>query len=459
MSKEDVYLGYLGQSFQLKLISQMMTDHKFAGKIIDIMEPKYFDDEYMRLIVSKLKDYHEKYDTIPNYDTLEMIIKTDIKRDVTKDFVLDVIKEVKDADLRDSIFIQEKSLKFCKQQELKKANTEISKILNSGDFERYDDCEELLKKALAVGDGADDTIDVFENLGDVLSDDFRSPVPTGIAGIDSLMGGGLSKGELGVVLSSYGVGKTTLATKFANSAFNEGYNVVQIFFEDNPKVIQRKHLACWTGIELNELVNNKEFIQHTVAKIRKEGKGHLKLKKFPSDGTTMNHIKQYLRSLISDGMKPDIVLLDYIDCVCTTEPGREEWSGEGKIMRQYETMISELDMVGWTFVQGNRSAIDQEVIGGSQMGGSIKKGQIGHFIMSVGKTMDQREDGLATISILKSRFGKDGIIFQDVAFDNGRVYINTEETGGMTLLEHRHEKEKERSAQVTRAIEAAKAKN
>ena len=34
-----------------------------------------------------------------------------------------------------------------------------------------------------------------------------------------------------------------------------------------------------------------------------------------SDGTTIPHIKQYLRKLTSSGSKPDIVFVDYIDCI------------------------------------------------------------------------------------------------------------------------------------------------
>jgi hypothetical protein len=34
-----------------------------------------------------------------------------------------------------------------------------------------------------------------------------------------------------------------MLTKIANTAMTDGLKVLQIFFEDNPKVIQRKHLA------------------------------------------------------------------------------------------------------------------------------------------------------------------------------------------------------------------------
>jgi len=140
----------------------------------------------------------------------------------------------------------------------------------------------------------------------------------------------------------------------------------------------------------------------------------------------VNHIKTYVRHLISTGFKPDVIVLDYIDCVESTKRYNDEWSGEGNVMRGFESMLAEYNIVGWTAVQGNRSSISSDVVTGDQMGGSIKKAQIGHFIMSIARTLSQKESNRATIAVLKSRFGKDGVIFEDCTFDNGRVFIDTE---------------------------------
>jgi hypothetical protein len=57
------------------------------------------------------------------------------------------------------------------------------------------------------------------------------------------------------------------------------------------------------------------------------------------------------------------------------------------------------------------------------MGGSIKKAQVGHVIISVAKTLQQKEMNLATIAITKSRIGEDGIIFENCKFDNGMLIL------------------------------------
>ena len=435
VKNESSNLGYLGYSFQVKLVKQLIEDQKFSESIITIIDPNYFDNEYMRLVVASVKNYYEKYETIPSYDTIFNLIKTEVRREIARESANELIKEVKDSDNKDCLHTQDVAIKFCKQQELKKATLKIQKILDTGDFDRYDECEEIVKQAITVGVEKDDGIDVFHNIKNVLSADFRSPIPTGLIGIDNLMGGGLSKGELGVILAAFGVGKTTLITRMANTAYKMGKNVVQIFFEDNQEVIQRKHYTCFTEIPLNELEERSDEVEQKLTNFQ-DLTGNLILKRMPSDGTTIPHIRQYLKKLISNGIKPDVIFLDYIDCVQPTKQFKDEYSGEGNVMRQFETMLSELDVAGWTAVQGNRSAIGAELVEANMMGGSIKKGQIGHFILSAAKTLEQKEEGRATLAILKSRFGKDGVVFEDILFDNGTLIIDTNDSRDVTILEH-----------------------
>lgn len=364
MSKE-LTLGYLGYKFQKEFINQILhpANKKFADRVIDIVHAKYFDNEYFRLIIATIKDYFERFEKIPAWDTLETILKVEIKDKITQDYVFEITKEIRDQQVEDWEYVQNESLNFCRQQELKKANDKISKIIDNGEFGRYEECAEIMKEALSVGAEKDDGTSITEGWDVVLEEDFRHPIPTGISGIDELTDGGLSRGELGVVLAPYGTGKTTILTKMANTAYNYGVNVLQIVFEDKPEIIKRKHAACWSGIELNNLSDDKENVVKVIKDKTSGRQNDLIIRKFPSEGVTMNTIKSYIRHLISTGFKPDIILLDYIDCVESTKKFNDEWSGEGNVMRGFEAMLTEYNMVGWTAVQGNRCvSLDTKVI-------------------------------------------------------------------------------------------------
>ena len=455
MSKEKNF-GYLGNTFQIQLLNNIVLYKDFATSIVDVIEPKYFDNQYFKLIMQVLKEYYQKYEHTPSYNTLEQLIKSEVSSPMAQKMVLDMLEQVKEAPAEGESFVQEKALKFCKQQELQKVMTKAQKIIDKGDFESYDHLEEMVRDALQVGEVDTGTAEVFANLEEVLEEDFRHPIPMGIPGIDNLLKGGMAKGEIGVILAPTGVGKSTFLTKISNHAFNLGYNVLQIFFEDNPKIIQRKHFTLWTEITPDLLSMHKDKVLSKVQEIRENAPNKLVLKKLPSDTLTMNQIKNQIRKMTAEGTKIDLVVLDYIDCVVPDKNLGDEWKSEGSVMRGFESMCHELNLVGWTATQGNRSSISSEVVTTDQMGGSIKKAQVGHVIISVAKSLQQKEMNLATIAITKSRIGKDGIVFENCKFDNEMLEIDTEQS--VTFLGLEEQKEEKNKERIRELLEKRKQK-
>jgi replicative DNA helicase len=447
---------YLGNTFQLQLLNQIIVDKDFSHSILDVIENNYFENKYFKIIMQMVKEYYVKYDHTPSFETLEQITKSELQQATASKIVLDTIKKIKDAPIDGVLFVQEKAMKFCKQQELQKVMGKAQKIIDGGEFENYDTLEELVKSALQVGAKDTSMLDVFSNLEQVLEDDYRHPIPMGIPGIDRLLKGGLAKGEIGVILAPTGVGKSTILTKMANHAFNLGFNVLQIFFEDNPKVIQRKHFTLWTKVHPDDLSEKREEVMTRVREIEESMPNKLIMKKLPSDTMTMLQIKNQIRKMVSDGIKVDMIVLDYIDCIVPDKNLGDEWKSEGSVMRAFEAMCHEMNLVGWTATQGNRASISSEVVTTDQMGGSIKKAQVGHVIISVAKTLQQKELKLATIAITKSRIGDDGVVFENCKFDNAMIEIDTESS--MTFLGIEEQKEERQRQRVRELLEKRKQK-
>ena len=442
---------YLGETFQIQLINQLIVEKDFSHTILDVLEPTHFENKYFKTLVQLIKEYYTKYECSPSFETLFQIVKSEFPQELMLKILNDTITKIQKAPSDGTAFVQEKALKFCKQQELQKAITKSQKILDSGEFENYDKLEELIKSALQVGENNKNVVDVFNNLDDLLREDFRHPIPMGIVGLDNLLKGGLAKGEIGVILAPTGVGKTSILTKIANTAFNLGFNVLQIFFEDNPKVIQRKHFTIWTGIAPDDLPNHKEIVLEKADEIKNNFKNNLYIKKMASDTYTMTQIKSMVRKMIADGNPVDMIVLDYIDCVVPDKNLGDEWKSEGSVMRGYEAMCHEIGVAGWTATQGNRSSISSEIVTTDQMGGSIKKAQVGHVIITVAKTLPQKEAGLATIAVTKSRIGKDGVVFENCKFDNEMLVIDTENS--VTFLGFEENKEERKRDRIKELME------
>ena len=71
---------YLGNTFQIQLLNQLIVDKGFSTSIMDVIESNYFDNKYFKIILQMTKEYHVKYQSTPNFDTLEQIVKSEISQ-------------------------------------------------------------------------------------------------------------------------------------------------------------------------------------------------------------------------------------------------------------------------------------------------------------------------------------------------------------------------------------------
>lgn len=432
-------LGYLGRSFQLKVILELLTDSKFCEKILEYIHSKYFDDESFKRIIIEIKNYQEQYGKSPSLknNSIYEIINEKINNDIEKQVLIEILDRIKriyknrkEGKLPDdSEVIQKKLWVFIKQQEYKSLGQYIIKNVSEGNLDSVDEIETKFKKINNIGPDDDFGEDVFDDVDNTLEPDFRNTISTGLGkGIDDLMDGGLGNGEMGFILAGLGTGKTSALTKIANHAHSLGKNVIQIFFEDNKKQIKRKHYAIWSGVPQSKINDNKEIVREYVVNIKKNHNNKLVLVKFPQDDNiTIPFIKRWILNYQKIfNIKFDMVIIDYIDCVESHEKHilTDSLGNELKVVKSFEAMLAELNIPGWSAIQGNRNSLGAEVVTTNQMGGNIKKAQKTHFLMSIARSDEQKEQKLANIKVLKSRFGDDGVLFEDCLFDNDALKIN-----------------------------------
>lgn len=347
--------GLMGMTFQQSLIKAIIEDRKYGETIINVLDARYFDNNSFKFIIQNIKELYSTYEKIPDYNTLSQKMVVEAGTSKANKVHSDTLEIIKNSEL-ETEYVKDTALNFCRQQNIKKELKHVQSIIENGDFESYNKIEEIIQEALQVGVIEDnDFIDVFSDIEDALKDDFRQTIPTGITGIDNLLKGGLGRCELGVILAPTGTGKTTLLSKFANTAYNLGKHVLQIFFEDNPENIKRKHYTIWSGIAPDDQPNMASEVKRLVEEAQNKSKGKLNLIKYASDSKTVTDIKNMLRKYEAIHGKVDLLLIDYVDCIASEKAvGGDEWKGEGAIMRSLEAMTTEFDITIWTATQGSR---------------------------------------------------------------------------------------------------------
>jgi replicative DNA helicase len=442
-------LGYLGEDFQYKLVHEFMDNHTFFEDLNQIIDQNMFTDPNLKVIVGVMKNYYEKYSVVPAYDNMGIELRDLARSDKEQETYLAVLDKVKTTSSSGVESTRDKAEKFFRQQNIVRTANEILRIAEKGNDDQYDRCVDLLNDAMSVGIHNDFGEGLFDHINETLSDDYRNPIPTGIDKIDELLEGGLAKGELGVIIGPTSFGKTSLTTAMASHAACTGHKVLQIVFEDRIKQIQRKHLGRITGIEARDLSKpqNIDLVRKTIEEFpdKEKLKENLRIVKFPSGEKTARDIKVFIKKLINTGFRPELVIVDYFECL---EHGSDrtttnEYEKEGKTMRMFEAMAGELDMAFWIPSQGTKDSINLELVTMDKIGGSVKKAQIAHVIMSIARTVEDIGNNKATIAILKNRAGKSGKVFQNVDFNNGTCRISTDNVDEFESLQQRIEKKNE----------------
>ena len=57
----------------------------------------------------------------PSFDALDQLTRIEISSEMARKNIFDMIKDIKEASFEDHLFIKEKAINFCKQQELEKS--------------------------------------------------------------------------------------------------------------------------------------------------------------------------------------------------------------------------------------------------------------------------------------------------------------------------------------------------
>ncbi|MBP5725072.1 MAG: AAA family ATPase, partial [Bacteroidales bacterium] len=434
-------LGYLGVDFQYKLIKIFIEEPEYFIDFSSIINQNAFTDTYLKTVVGVIKEYYKQYDVVPKYDMLLTKLR---EKAVTEDDVQyyeETIDKIRRSSIEGLEEVGNIAERFFKQQEMIKGANRLKEIAGSGDLGRYDECLQIFERINSIKRRDADMSSPFDNMdGDLSKEDIVS-IPTGVARLDDALGGGLDKGKIGIIIGSMGFGKTSMTTCFAANAATtkceandyEGYKVLQIVFEDSHRDIHRKYFSKVAQVETRN-INKDKSTTDKVREILNNSKdketlnNNIRIVRFPSGEKSASDIREFIRKLIREGFKPDLVIVDYFGCVAP-EPGTSKddiTARESATMRKFENMAPELDIAMWIPVQGNRDSITAELVTNDKIGGSIAKNQIAQVVLSITRSVDDIKDNLATITLLKNRSGLGGLTLSGVLFNNGTCTISSD---------------------------------
>lgn len=461
-------LKFLGDDFQYKLVHTLMDDHSFFEDLYPILNQNMFTDSNLRVCVGVIKDYFEKHSVVPSYQVLGIALCDKAHTEVDKDYYMATLKKIEAFPSDGVDFIRDLALKFFRQQNMIRVAHEILDVVKCGDLSQYDKCVDLINQASIQGTHDDYGVSVLDDIETVLSEENRTPIPTGIEALDFLLEGGLAKGEVGLIIGPTGFGKTSLTTSFATEAScfacednnYHGYRVLQIVTEDPAPSIQRKHIAKIVQIESKD-ISKPEYIETTKQRLKafpalQAWTQNLRIKRVRTGETSVDDLKHLIKKFTNRGFKPDMLVVDYFEALNhdVFRNVTNDYQKEAKSMRKLEALAHEMDIAIWLPSQGTKDSAECEIVTMSKNGGAVQKTQIANVVISIARTEDDKDNNRATIALLKNRSGKSGKVLQNCYFNNGTCTISKsmhdfDSTVSFSQFNYKRKEEDEMSLQMT----------
>ena len=396
-------INQYGHEFQIKVLSSLLTHKEFLVNIHDIISDEYFENPAQKWAIKEILKYYDKYHTTPSLDILKVeLLKVD--NEVLQLSIKEQLKLAYVTSDEDLEYVQEEFTNFCKNQQLKKALMSSVDLLKGGDFDgiRY-----LIDNALKSGQDKNLGHEYIKDIEERYRENSRETVPTPWPKIDQLLQGGLGNGDFGLIFGNPGGGKSWSLVAIGGHAVKLGYNVLHYTLELGEEYVGKRYDAFFTKIPVNKVDSHRDKIEEIIPQLP----GQLIIKEYPTGRASVSTIESHIAKSTSMGVKPDLVIIDYVDLLSSRKTNRERKDEIDDIYTSTKGLARQLNIPIWSVSQVNRAGAQDKVIQGDKAAGSYDKIMITDFCMSLSRKKEDKVNNTGRFHLMKNRYGMDGITF------------------------------------------------
>ena len=396
-------INQYGHDFQIKVLSSLLTHKEFLVNIHDIISDEYFENPAQKWAIKEILNYYDKYHTTPSLDILKVELQK-VDNEVLQIAIKEQLKLAFVTSDDDLEYVQEEFTNFCKNQQLKKALMSSVDMLKAGDF---DGIRFLVDNALKAGQDKNIGHEYVKDIESRYRENSRETVPTPWDKINGLLQGGLGNGDFGLIFGNPGGGKSWSLVAIGGHAVRLGYNVLHYTLELGEEYVGKRYDAFFTKIPVNKVDSHRDKVEELIPQLP----GQLIIKEYPTGRASVSTIESHIAKSTSMGVKPDLVIIDYVDLLSSRKTNRERKDEIDDIYTSTKGLARQLNIPIWSVSQVNRAGAQDKVIQGDKAAGSYDKIMITDFCMSLSRKKEDKVNNTGRFHLMKNRYGMDGITF------------------------------------------------
>jgi archaellum biogenesis ATPase FlaH len=412
-------LNDYGHSFQIKSIVCLLKDKIFLKQMYEIITPDYYDNDANKWIVFTLKEHFFSFKELMTLEIFKIKVQA-IQNDILKVTVIDQLREVyKNFNVDNLEYVKEEFKKFCVDQHYSKALMEAVTLLGE---HKHEQIRKLINDAAKIGVDPGNQL-VYKDEVDYRYDEtVRHTVPTPWDIINKIIGGGLGKCELGVVIAPSGVGKSWYLAAIGICAVKAGLNVIHFTLELSKEYTAQRYDSLLTGINPQNLKYHIDDIKLAMENLP----GILNIFRFPAKRTTVTTLASAIDNVIITSGRPNLIIVDYGDILKSSAmyKNMEKRQMLAEVYEELRDLSDEYEAPVWTASQTNRGALEEDIIEGGKIAEAYEKIWIADFILSIQRKTADKISDTGKVHIIKNRFGPDGMTFPaKIALLSGKFEI------------------------------------
>jgi replicative DNA helicase len=392
--------------FEKVIVYNCFVDQSYFETIYEYLNTSYFSNEKHKTVISVLCDFYRNHKKIPNSTELKITVTDKDKRDCIKE----VLCSFSDIDKKyDKEFLLNNTEKFLKEKAVFNTVLKTSLNIQSGDIDTY----EILKtfeKACSISLIDNNGFDYLEKIDEHCSELQKvfKYIPSGWKWLDERIGGGfLATGRaLYVFYGVTNVGKSIFLGNIATNILNQDKTVVLISMEMSEQVYAKRISAQLSKISMDNLSTEIPLLKTKLNSYKvKHKNSKLIIKEFPPKSVSVTHIKTYIQKLISSGIKPDVIVLDYLNLIAPAEKGMSSYDAVKEITEMVRAMSYAFECPVITATQTNRSGYNEVNPGLETTSESMGLSHTADAQFSIWTEKEDVELGIIHLGITKNRFG------------------------------------------------------
>lgn len=392
-----------GIEFQMTLFRMLIEDDGFAVTVAPYVRPFYFENQILAWSWAFCQAYRDQYGAVPGFPVLfHQVYQMDRASREVYAATLDATRQ---ASLQDTTWLKDQVLDFIKRNIFVRNFHDTRELFNSGKVsEAYDhamrELEELHRISWENKDRSWTYGDFELRETRRASTDFEGEnIVTGFPWLDTILDGGLSKGEVGNWLAYPKVGKTTMLIQHGRAATSLGWKkVYHAVFEGSRDLVENRYDSSFAG-EMYNRVKRGDMDVQKFEMVRRQYdmmRDLLVVEGFTDRWDyTVQDISNALKDLrVNYGWVPDLVIIDYGDLLNGRhQPYRDRLANEIDAFRDIKSLANRGYGV-WTASQAQRPKENthqkSDFLMTRQIAGVYEKVRICDFLGTLNQTVDEK---------------------------------------------------------------------